>query len=72
MPHYPELLEDVSQGVESGQSDCGDQEEYGIYLNFDMMAVHGCWLSMYEHGMSWVKAIGRSEGSEGVFVLLSV
>ena len=30
MPYDLELLEDVSEGVESGESNCGDQEEYGL------------------------------------------
>ena len=29
MPHYSELLADVSKGAEPGQGDCGDQEEHG-------------------------------------------
>lgn len=32
MPHDSELLADVSQGVESRAGDCGDQEEYGVYV----------------------------------------
>jgi hypothetical protein len=29
MPHHPQLLEDLSQGLKSGQGDSGDQEGYG-------------------------------------------
>ena len=32
MPYNSKLLEDVSQGVESREGDCGDQEEYGVRL----------------------------------------
>ncbi len=34
MPHHPELLEDVPQGLESGQGDCGDQEDDGFDLSW--------------------------------------
>ena len=33
VPHDPELLEDVSKGVESRQGDRGDQENDGFYLS---------------------------------------
>ena len=33
VPHDPELLEDVSKGVESREGDCGDQEDDGFYLS---------------------------------------
>ena len=30
MPHYSELLKDMSEGVEPGQGNCRDQEEHGF------------------------------------------
>ena len=33
MPHDPELLENVPEGAESGQGNCGDQEDDGLYLS---------------------------------------
>ena len=32
LPHHPELLTDVPQGLEPGAGHCADQEEYGVYL----------------------------------------
>lgn len=32
MPHYPELLENVPEGIEPSVGNCGDQEEHGFYL----------------------------------------
>jgi hypothetical protein len=29
MPYYPQLLENLSQGVEPGKGDSGDQEGHG-------------------------------------------
>lgn len=32
MPHYFELLADLSEGVESRVGDCGDEEGYGVFV----------------------------------------
>lgn len=32
MSYYIELLEDLSKGVESGEGDCGDQEDNGFHV----------------------------------------
>ena len=33
MPHHPELLADMSKGIEPWEGDCGDQEGYGEGLS---------------------------------------
>jgi hypothetical protein len=49
MPHHLELQQDVSEGIESRESNCGDQEEHGflirwmglVYLEYcDMSTLH--------------------------------
>lgn len=38
MPHYSKLQQNVSEGTEPGQGDCGDQEEHGILSDvFDVL-----------------------------------
>ena len=32
MPYDSQLLEDVSERVESGEGDCGGEEEYGVSI----------------------------------------
>lgn len=69
MPHHPELLEDVSEGVESREGNCGDKEDDGVDLSgfwgweMRMMQWEGgryAWItSMAEGGTSCERGFDR-------------
>ena len=59
VPHHPELLEDVPEGLESGQGDCGDQEDDGFDVSWT-----------FSGAGDEIDMMGRKEGREGVMHIL--
>jgi len=47
MPYHPQLLENLSQGPESGKGDSGDQEGYGDWEVIFLQSL------LSERGQGW-------------------
>jgi hypothetical protein len=62
MSYYPELLKDLSKGAESGEGDCGDQEDHGFHVRKMNVKVSTARRAL---GMGWVE--GRLERHLVVF-----